>query len=72
MEIISNSTRENWVIRQYMEQDVYEALQDRGKLIFKEFDNKCFLSQSSIKIWINEWPVPSAIIGLGVPTMSIS
>lgn len=27
------------MIRQYLEQDVYEALQDRLKLIFEEFDN---------------------------------
>ena len=27
------------MIRQYMEQDVYQALQDRLKLIFEEFDN---------------------------------
>ena len=27
------------LIRQYLEQDVYEALQDRLKLIFEEFDN---------------------------------
>ena len=36
---ISNWIGGYFVIRQYMEQDVYQALQDRLKLIFEEFDS---------------------------------